>query len=79
MWQSRAVSQLWKAHILDVNILTMFGIYYGAFMISTVDEEVLWVGQLVGKQEKDAFNGSGSFVHNVTIEQVQVVGRWAAC
>ena len=48
-------------------------------MIATIEKEVVRVGQLVGKQEQDAFNGPGALVHNVPVEQVQVLGRWTAC
>ena len=33
----------------------MFGIDDGALVVSPVDEEPVWIGELVGEEEEDAF------------------------
>ena len=48
-------------------------------MVPAIDEEVLWIDQLVGEEEENAFDRPRSFVDDVTVEEVQVRGRRSTC
>jgi len=47
-------------------------------VIASIDEEEVRISKFVGEEEQNAFQGTWTFVHNVAVEKVQIVGRGTA-